>query len=120
MKSTTIQALAAIAAANPSGYTVNACTLQPVTTGFVVAVKDTQNSFGAAGLRRVVEYQRTHSECTAFGGWLDTETGLYYYDACIIVHTISEAVALAKENEQIAFFCLDNMTEYDQNGVERK
>lgn len=120
MKSSTLQALAAIAAANPSGYTVNAHTLQPVTTGYVVAVKATQNSFGPAGLRRVVEYQRTHKNCTAFGGWLDTKTGLYYYDACIIVPTMAEAIVLAKVNEQIAFFCLNNMKEYDQNGNERK
>lgn len=115
-----ITALATIAVNNAEGYTVNAHTLQPVTSGYVVAVKATQNSFGPDGLRRVVEYQRTHQEIAAFGGWLDSETGLYYYDACIIVPTMAEAIALVKANEQIAFFCLDNLTEYDQNGIERK
>lgn len=119
MKKSIFEQLAAIAAANPLGYTVSAETLQPVTSGYVVAVKGTQNSFGAAGLRRVVEYQRTHKECTAFGGWMDSATGLYYYDACIIVPTIAEAVSLAKENEQIAFFCLDSLSEYNQDGSER-
>lgn len=120
MRTSIFSSLLAIATLNPDGFTVNAHTLQPVTSGYVVAVKGTQNSFGPAGLRRVVEYQRTHKECTAFGGWLDEKTGLYYYDACIIVSTKSEAIALAKANEQIAFFCLDNFTEYDQNGNERK
>lgn len=121
MKTSIFTSLVAIATLNPEGFTVNAHTLQPETSGFVVAVKGTQNSFGPSGLRRVVEYQRTHQkECTAFGGWLDSKSGLYYYDACIIVATIGEAITLAKENEQIAFFCLDNFTEYDQNGNARK
>ena len=120
MKTTILKALATIAAANPAGFTVNAQTLQPVTTGYVVAVKGTQNSFGTSCLRRVVDYQRTHKEVNAFGGWLDTKSGLYYYDACIIVRTIGEAITLAKKNEQIAFFCLDNFTEYNQDGTVRQ
>lgn len=119
MKTSILTSLVAIATSNPEGFTVNAHTLQPIKSGYVVAVKGTQNSFGTSGLRRVVEYQRTHKDCTAFGGWLDSKSGLYYYDACIIVPTIGEAIALAKANEQIAFFCLDNFTEYDQNGNER-
>lgn len=120
MKKSILTSLVAIATSNPEGFTVNAHTLQPIKSGYVVAAKGTQNSFGTAGLRRVVEYQRTHKESTAFGGWLDEKTGLYYFDACVIVSTIGEAIALAKANEQIAFFCLDNFTEYDQNGNERK
>lgn len=38
-------ALATIALNNKEGYTVNAATLQPVTTGYAVAVADTQDSF---------------------------------------------------------------------------
>lgn len=106
-----ITALTAIAAANPEGYTVDARTLQPVTTGFAVAVSDTQNSFGPAGLAKVVEYASTHSEINAFGGWLDTETGLYYYDATVIVNDIEEAARLARANGQIAFFDLANLQE---------
>lgn len=119
MKNSILTAISAIAVANPEGFTVNANSLQLITTGFVVAVKGTQNSFGFSGLRRVIEYQRTHKECTAFGGWLDSKTGLYYYDACIIVQDKDEAKALAKVNDQIAFFCLDNMKEYNQDGTER-
>lgn len=120
MKTTILEALATIAAVNPAGFTVNAQTLHPVTSGYVVAVNGTQNSFGTFGLRRVVEYLRTHKEITAFGGWLDNDSGFYYYDACIIVRTIGEAMTLAKENEQLAFFCLDNFTEYNQDGSIRQ
>lgn len=120
MNTQVFSTLLTIATSNPDGYTVDAETLQPLTAGYVVAVKGTQNSFGPAGLRRVVEYQRTHKEITAFGGWLDSKSGLYYYDACIIVGTIGEAITLAKANKQIAFFCLDNGKEYNQDGTERK
>lgn len=119
MKTSISQKLATIAAANPAGFTVNAQNFESVTSGYVVAVKGTQNSFGTSGLRRVVEYQSTHKEVNAFGGWLNTKSGLYYYDACIIVRTIGEAITRAKENEQIAFFCLDNGKEYNQDGTER-
>ena len=47
-KNLIISSVAAIAALNPEGFTVNAATLQPVSKGFAVALKQTQNSFGAA------------------------------------------------------------------------
>lgn len=119
MKANKFTALAAIAALNPEGFTVDAQTLQPITTGYSVAVKGTQNSFEAAGLRHVIAYQAEHKECQAFGGWLDNKTGLYYFDACIIVGTKKEAMALAKENKQIAFFCLHELQEYNQDGTIR-
>jgi hypothetical protein len=106
-----IAALAAVAALNPDGYTVDARTLQPVTSGYAVAVLDTQNSFGADGLARVVDYVAAHDHVTAFGGWLDRETGLYYYDATIICSTLEEAKDMARKNKQIAIFDLDNLQE---------
>lgn len=107
-----IAALAAIAAANPEGFTVNARTLTPVTSGYAVAVRATQNSFGPEGLASVVEYGETDDEITAFGGWLDSETGLYYYDAVVITNSFERAKAIAEREEQIAFFSLDEMKEY--------
>lgn len=38
-KNLIISSVAAIAALNPEGFTVNAATLQPVTTGYAVALK---------------------------------------------------------------------------------
>lgn len=107
-----IAALAAIAAANPNGFTVNAKTLTPVTSGYAVAVRATQNSFGPVGLAAVVDYANTDKEVTAFGGWLDSETGLYYYDAVVITDSFDRAVALAEREGQIAFFSLHEMKEY--------
>lgn len=112
METTIFSALAAVAASNPFGFTVAHDSLQPISHGFAVAVADTQNSFGEAGLRRVVEYVKKHAPAVnAFGGWLDQETGLYYWDATIVVETREEAERLTRENGQIAFFCLDTCEE---------
>lgn len=58
-KNLVISTVAAIAAINPEGFTVNAANLQPVTTGYAVALKRTQNSFGAEGLAKVANPTNT-------------------------------------------------------------
>ena len=103
--------LAAVAAANPAGYTVDARTLEPLTSGYAVAVAATQNSFGPEGLQRVIEYAATHKEIAAFGGWLDEKSGRYYYDAVVICQDLTDAMELARVNKQIAFFDLNSMQE---------
>lgn len=59
---TLITSLAAIAALNPEGFTVDACTLEPIKHGYSVGVKGTQDSFNAVGLRRVIAYQAQNKE----------------------------------------------------------
>lgn len=93
---------------NPAGFTINA-DLQTITTGYAVAVRETQGSFGRDGLQRVVEYAETHH--TAIGGWRDTATGLYYFDATLIVSDLTEAVRLGRENGQIAIYDIANNKE---------
>lgn len=110
-KKTLVAALAPIAAANPAGYTVDACTLEPLTSGYAVAVAATQNSFGPEGLQRVIEYAVTHKEIAAFGGWLNKKSGYYYFDAVIICEDLTDAMELARVNKQIAFFDLNNKKE---------
>lgn len=104
-------ALATIAMNNKEGYTVNAATLQPVTTGYAVAVADTQNSFGLEGLANVVKYVSEHPEVNAFGGWYNSENNLYYYDATVIVDDLATAKELGRINNQIAIFDLANLKE---------
>ena len=104
-------ALVAIATANAEGFTVDAQTLQPVTTGYAVALADTQNSFGAEGLARVIEFVNNNAGVNAFGGWLDSETGLFYWDATVIVSDRATAEELARKNGQLAFFDLENLEE---------
>lgn len=104
-------ALAAIATTNKEGFTVNAATLQPVTTGYAVAVADTQDSFGLEGLANVVKYVSEHPEVNAFGGWYDSENNMYYFDATVIVDDLATAMELGRANKQIAIFDLANLKE---------
>ena len=77
-----------------------------------MAVRATQNSFGPEGLAAVVDYANTDKDVSAFGGWLDSETGLYYYDAVVITDSFDRAKAIAEREGQIAFFSLNEMKEY--------
>ena len=104
-------ALAAIAMAKKDGFTVNAANLQPVTTGYAVAVADTQDSFGFEGLANVVKYVSEHPEVNAFGGWYNSDNNMYYFDATVIVDDLATAKELGRINKQIAIFDLANLKE---------
>lgn len=118
-KNLVISSVAAIAAINPEGFTVNAATLQPITSGHAVALAVTQDSFGAEGLAKVVDViakmqnqgEASRFDGLAFGGWYDSKSGRYYYDATVIVKDRIEALELARVNGQIAIFDLDNLEE---------
>ena len=102
-------ALATIAANNKEGFTVNAATLQPITTGYAVAVAATQNSFGLEGLANVVKYVSEHPEVNAFGGWYNKINKHFYFDATVIVDDLATAKELGRLNNQIAIFDLANL-----------
>lgn len=104
-------ALAEIAINNKDGFTVNAATLQPVTSGYAVAVADTQNSFGIEGLANVVKYVGEHPEVNAFGGWYNSKNNKFYFDATVIVDDFEAAKDLGRVNNQIAIFDLANLEE---------
>ena len=117
-KNLVLSSVAAIAAINSDGFTVNSATLQPVTSGYAVALKRTQNSFGAEGLAKVAnvieELQASgnlNGRILAFGGWYDSESGLYYYDATVIYQDREKAIEAGRANEQIAIFDLSNLEE---------
>lgn len=117
-KNLVISSVAAIAVMSPEGFTVDAANLQPVATGFAVALKRTQNSFGAEGLAKVAnvieELQASGNldgRTLAFGGWYDSESGLYYYDATVIFQDRAEAIEAGRANDQIAIFDLANLEE---------
>lgn len=104
-------ALATIAINNKEGFTVSAANLQPITTGYAVAVSDTQNSFGLEGLANVIKYVSEHPNINAFGGWYNTENKMYYFDAVVIVNNLDSAKELGRVNKQIAIFDLANLKE---------
>lgn len=74
--------------------------------GYVIALNETQNSFGYAGL--VKAYNVAKSKGIYVGGWFEEEEGLYYFDASVIVETEKEARRLARKEKQKAYFNLEN------------
>lgn len=104
-------AIMSIAAANAEGFTVDSKTLHPITRGYAVAFSETQNSFDAAGLERVINFAASKSEVNAYGGWLNSENNKFYFDAVAVVEDLQTAYILARRNKQIAFFDLEKGVE---------
>jgi len=96
---------------SPDGFTIDKNTLEPITSGYCVAVADTQNSFGSDGALNVVNYASDNDNIKAFGGWFNQQNGLFYYDAVIVVNDLQTALRLGRENKQIAIFDLNRMKE---------
>lgn len=103
-------ALVAVAAQNPDGFTYNIKTGKMQREGVAVARKETQNSFGAEGLENVVKFALANG-VPCVGGWRDSNTGLYYFDATEICETREEAIQRGRENEQIAVFDISECEE---------
>ncbi|MFZ1824734.1 MAG: hypothetical protein WAU21_03980 [Chitinophagales bacterium] len=102
------EALWDIALTNPEGFTVS-LQLEWPTSGYVVAYKETQNSFGENGLRKCLHHAIDHNGW--IGGWKNQD-GMLQFDSCMIVAEKEKAINLGNENKQIAIFCLDCFKEY--------
>lgn len=104
--------LTMIAAANPAGFTYNVQSNTMQSSGYAVALAATQGSHGLEGLENVLNLVLSEAcPASCVGGWLDTETGLYYYDATVIVDNLEDAIQLGRLNKQIAIFDLNTLTE---------
>lgn len=102
------KAIEDIAQKNPSGFTIDKKTLEPISKGYAVAISETQDSFGSEGLDKVIELSEK-SFIDAFGGWLNDDK--YYYDAVMIVDNIDDALLLGMRNKQKAIFNLATLEE---------
>lgn len=105
-----ISSVAAIAAVNPEGFTVNYKSMELEKAGYCVALAETQNSFNREGLARVYDVINS-GRANAVGGWLDTESGLFYYDAVVVLQDRAKAIELGRLNNQLAIFDLNKMEE---------
>lgn len=105
-----INSIVSIAENNAEGFTVSASTLQPETKGYAVAIAETQNSFGVQGICNVLQAIAA-GKANAIGGWLDRETGLYYFDAVVVLQDQEQAEKVAMMNNQLAYFDLNVMQE---------
>lgn len=99
-----IKKLLVIATENPRGFTVTVPDLEPVTTGWCIGHKDTQNSFGRAGLKKVLEHSLETTKVV--GGWKGYN-GKFYFDSVIITHDANEALDLKEEHKQLAVYNLE-------------
>lgn len=88
----------------PEGFTVR-LKLQPVTSGYVISIPETQDSFGDQGLKEVLQTVLQRGYC--IGGWLNEENGKFYWDASVIVEELEEAKRLGRKFGQLAIFDLN-------------
>jgi hypothetical protein len=98
-----IRALKKLAEQNPNGFTVYTTDLTPVKKGWSVAMKETQNLFGDAGLQKALEVAKNTSQ--VIGGW--KEGIKFYWDAVLIFNNEAEATEAGIENEQIAIYNIE-------------
>lgn len=89
---------------NPEGFTIHIHSWLVPMSGYAVAYKETQHCHDREDLPRVLQHALQHDGYV--GGWLDSQSGRYYFDSVRILHRASEAEAFAREQEQLAFFDL--------------
>lgn len=98
-----INALKRLAKDYPEGFTVDV-DLNILTEGYVIALPETQGSFGNEGLKKVVKFA-TENDYN-IGGW-NSPNGKFYWDASIIVKNKDEAITIGQEFNQLAIFDLN-------------
>ena len=86
---------------NPKGFTVTLPDLEPVTSGWCIGHKETQNCFGPKGLRKAMKHCLETTKI--FGGWKGYH-GKYYFDTVMITHDSQEARDLKYEHKQVAIY----------------
>ncbi|MBP5759743.1 MAG: hypothetical protein J6W45_10110 [Bacteroidales bacterium] len=93
---------------HPDGFTLNISTWEMPTEGIAVAYSATQDRHDRDGLEFVVSHARTHGGY--IGGWLDTETGRYYFDSVRVFpeDSLTQASQFGRENAQIAIYILSS------------
>ncbi|MDO4706949.1 MAG: hypothetical protein Q4A61_00815 [Porphyromonadaceae bacterium] len=80
--------------------------MKPITEGICVAYEATQSSHDRESLTRVINHAQSHEGIV--GGWLNKVNGRYYFDSVRVFpeHQVAEAIAFAKENNQISIYDL--------------
>ena len=93
-----------IAGQNPKGFTITLPDCTPVRSGWCIGHRDTQNSFGKRGLKRVIEHSLRTTKVV--GGWKGYN-GRYYFDTVMIEASAAKALDLKEEHGQITIYHLD-------------
>ena len=96
----------AIGEKNPDGFTVNVRTMKQPTEGVSVAYAETQNCHSREDLNKVISHSLSHDGYV--GGWLESSTGLYYFDSVRLFpeDSLSAAIDFGRQNGQEAIYVL--------------
>ena len=91
---------------HPDGFTVDVRTMEEVSEGIAVAYAATQGRHSRESLFFVVSHALENDGLV--GGWLDTESGLFFFDSTKIFpeDQLDEALAFARKNGQSAVYIL--------------
>jgi len=92
-----------VAENNPNGFTISLNFEMPK-KGFVVAYKETQNSFGKEGLERCLKHSIQNKGFV--GGWRNQKNQLQF-DSVAIIDDINEAIDLGRAQNQISIWYLN-------------
>ena len=93
---------------HPDGFTLHIRSWQEPSRGIAVAYAETDNHHGRDGLDFVVRHALTHDGY--IGGWLDTQTGDYYFDSVRLFpeDSLSQALDFGRQNRQKAIYILSS------------
>lgn len=96
---------------HPDGFTLDIRTMTEPTEGIAVSYAATQDSHSRDQLDFVVEHSLQHDGYV--GGWLNTESGLYYFDSTKLFpeDQLEEALQFGKENGQTSVYILSTGTD---------
>ncbi len=95
------------------GFTIDSDFTEAPTKGICVAVAATQGNFGPIGALKSFAFAVEHS--LHFGGWLDPQTGKFYFDAVRVFPETDLVAALmfAAKNDQLSVFRLSDFTTFN-------
>ena len=94
------------AAKNKSGFSLNINTLQPVSSGYVVAYEETQDSHTAIEVQNVIIHALMNN-CVV-GGWFNDKNKKFYFDSSKVFSNVRNAIDFAIKNNQLAIYDIDN------------
>lgn len=101
-----VDAVWAFAQTHPDGFTLDIRSMTEPSEGIAVSYTATQNSHSKESLYGVVDHALSHDGYV--GGWLDTDTDLYYFDSTKLFpeDQRDEAIAFGKENGQQSLYVI--------------
>ena len=99
------------AKSHPDGFTLDLSTMTEPAQGIAVSYAATQGCHSKESLTRVIRHAKWH--CGYVGGWLDSDSGLYYFDSTRLFpeNRLEAAMNFGRKNSQRAVFILSTGTE---------